>query len=341
MKEKNYQLEVLRVLSCINVILIHVCNLYSRSFGQISDGEYVFSVVLNAYARTSVPIFFMISGATCLGRCYDFNKYKKRVINTAVVLVIASVLYRIWNILYFDRAYDYHDLFDTPTKLHLWYMYAYLGILIMLPFLQNMLQNLDRKFEMLFVVIWFVFIVAYRVLDRLNMDIGYPLPIIGSTYYIGYFVLGYLICKYLKEIKIKRFWLYVIRYGSLLTTVLFMCYGSFSRGKHYDWYWQYRALFIAVASIALFILVASGKAKKCMFFGKDAVTSIARLSFTIYLIHPFFLDLIKTELDYAKWSPYVAIPAGSVLTFICAYASAALIAFIKGALKKVKKKDEK
>ena len=78
-----------------------------------------------------------------------------------------------------------------------------------------------------------------------------------------------------------------------------------------------------------------------MVFGKDAVTSIARLSFTIYLIHPFFLDLIKTELDYAKWSPYVAIPVGTVLTFICAYASAALIAFIKGALKKVKKKDEK
>ena len=85
MKEKNYQLEVLRVISCINVILIHVCNLYSRSFGEITDGEYVFSVILNAMARTSVPIFFMISGATSLGSNYDFKKYVKKVVNMAVV----------------------------------------------------------------------------------------------------------------------------------------------------------------------------------------------------------------------------------------------------------------
>lgn len=330
MKEKNYQLEVLRVISCINVVLIHVCNLYSRSFGSITDGEYVFSVVLNAMARTSVPIFFMISGATSLGSHYDFKKYAKKVVNMAAVLLAASVLYRIWNIVYFDRAYDYHDIFKTPTKLHLWYLYAYLGIMIMLPFLQRMFRNLEKKYEILFVVIWFVFVVAYRVLDRLNMDIGYPLPIIGSTYYVGYFVLGHLICKYLKEIKLSRIWLYVIRYGSLLTTVFLMCYGSFSRGKHYDWYWQYRALFIAFQSISMFILIASAVPKKRTVFGRDLVADIARLSFMIYLIHPFFLDIIKTELDYTKWSAYVAIPVGALMTFICALIAAAVIAFVKG-----------
>ncbi len=330
MKEKNYQLEVLRVISCINVVLIHVCNLYSRSFADITGGEYVFSVIINAMARTSVPIFFMISGATSLGSHYDFKKYAKKIVNMAAVLLLASVLYRIWNIVYFDRAYDYHDIFDTPTKLHLWYLYAYLGIMIMLPFLQSMMRNLEKKYEILFVVIWFIFIIAYRVLDRLNMDIGYPLPIIGSTYYVGYFVIGYLICKYLKEIKISRIWLFVIRYGSLLITVLFMCYGSFSRGKHYDWYWQYRALFIALQSIALFILIASHTPKKHTIFGRDFIKDIARLSFMIYLIHPFFLDIIKTELDYTKWSSYVAIPVGALMTFVCALLAAAVFAFLKG-----------
>lgn len=338
MKEKNYQLEVLRVISCINVVLIHVCNLYSRSFGEISDGEYVFSVILNAMARTSVPIFFMISGATSLGSNYDFKKYVKKVVNMAAVLLVTSVLYRIWNIVYFDRAYDYHDIFDTPTKLHLWYLYAYLGIMIMLPFLQSMFRNMEKKYEILFVVIWFVFIVAYRVLDRLNMDIGYPLPIIGSTYYVGYFVLGYLICKYLKEMKLKRVWLYVIQYGSLLTTVLLMCYGSFSRNKHYDWYWQYRALFIALQSIAMFILIASATPKKRTVFGKDFIAFIARLSFLIYLIHPFFLDIIKTELDYKQWSAYVAIPLFALMTLLCAVVSAAVIAFVKGKIKLLSKR---
>lgn len=333
MKEKNYQLEVLRVISCINVVLIHVCNLYSRSFGDISRGEYVFSVILNAMARTSVPVFFMISGATSLGSCYDFKKYKKKVLSMTAVLLCASILYRIWNIVYFDRAYDYHDIFDTPTKLHLWYLYAYLGILIMLPFLQSMFHNLEKKYEILFVVIWVVFLVAYRVLDRLNMDIGYPLPIIGSTYYVGYFVLGHLIMKYLPHIRIKKVWLLVIRYASLLTTVGMMCYGSFTRNRHYDWYWQYRALFIAIQSVALFVLIASAKIPKIKLLKRDLITDIARISFTIYLIHPFFLDIIKTELVYEKWSAYLAIPLFAAMTFLCASAASALITMIKGKIK--------
>ncbi len=329
MKEKNYQLEVLRAISCINVILIHVCNLYSRSFGDISNGEYVFSVILNVMARTSVPIFFMISGATSLGSHYDFKKYKKRVLSMAAVLLLASVLYRIWNVLYFDRAYDYHDIFKTPTKLHLWYLYAYLGILIMLPFLQRMFRDLEKKFEILFVVIWFVFLVAYRVLDRLDMGIGYPLPIIGGTYYIGYFVIGYLLNKYKDTFKIKRIWLYLVQYGSLCITVGMMCYGSFSRGRHYDWYWQYRALFIALQSIAMFYLILTAKPKKRKIFGRDIVLDIAKLSFPIYIIHPFFLDIIKTELSYEKFSAYVAIPVGTLLTFLCAVITAALYNAIK------------
>lgn len=333
MKEKNYQLEVLRVISCINVVLIHVCNLYSRSFGDISRGEYVFSVILNAMARTSVPVFFMISGATSLGNCYDFKKYKKKVLSMAAVLLCASVLYRIWNIVYFERAYDYHDIFDTPMKLHLWYLYAYLGILIMLPFLQSMFHKLEKKYEILFVVIWVVFLVAYRVLDRLNMDIGYPLPIIGSTYYVGYFVLGHLIMKYLPLIRIKKVWLLVIRYASLLTTVGMMCYGSFTRNRHYDWYWQYRALFIAIQSVALFVLIASAKIPKIKLLKRDLITDIARISFTIYLIHPFFLDIIKTELVYEKWSAYLAIPLFTAMTFLCASAASALITMIKGKIK--------
>ena len=111
-----------------------------------------------------------------------------------------------------------------------------------------------------------------------------------------------------------------------------MCYGSFSRNKHYDWYWQYRALFIALQSIAMFILIASKAPKKRTVFGKDFVIIIARASFMIYLIHPFFLDLIKTELHYEKWSTYVAIPVFTLMTFISAWIAAAIIAFVKSKL---------
>lgn len=334
MKEKNYQLEVLRVISCMNVVLIHVCNLYTRSFGNISDGEYIFSVILNAFARTSVPIFFMISGATSLGSHYDFKKYLKKVGSIAGILVLSSILYRIWNIVYFDRAYDYHDLFSTPTKLHLWYLYAYLGVLIMLPFLQSMFRTLEKKYEILFVIIWFVSIISHRVLYRLNMSVTYPLPLMDGTYYVGYFVLGYLMNKYKTEIRIKRVYLQIIRWTSLCMTIGFVCYGSFSR----DWYLQYRGLFIALQSTAMFLLILQKKSKKEVPFVKKMVTKIAKVSFMIYLIHPFFLDIYKTIMPYQNMSAYYMIFLLFGMTFASAYVTAWIWKFIKFKMARIWKK---
>ena len=67
-KEKNYNLEIIRMVSFILVIVIHVTNYFCRAYGQITEGEYLFSLVLDAAARISVPCFFMISGALLLGR---------------------------------------------------------------------------------------------------------------------------------------------------------------------------------------------------------------------------------------------------------------------------------
>ena len=127
MKEKNYQLEVLRVISCINVILIHVCNIYSRSFGSISDVDFVFATFLNCMARTSVPIFFMISGATSLNRVYDTKKYLSKICGIGGTLLASSLFYYFWNLILFKRSYNFLDFFETPVKAHLWYLYAFLG----------------------------------------------------------------------------------------------------------------------------------------------------------------------------------------------------------------------
>ena len=68
MKEKNYNLELVRVISFILVIVIHVTNYFCRAYGRIPQGEYLFSLALDTVARLSVPCFFMISGALLLGR---------------------------------------------------------------------------------------------------------------------------------------------------------------------------------------------------------------------------------------------------------------------------------
>ena len=61
----------------IMVITIHVANVYSRSFGFISNKSYIFSLIYNTVSRISVPIFLMISGALLVDRGFNKNKYFK------------------------------------------------------------------------------------------------------------------------------------------------------------------------------------------------------------------------------------------------------------------------
>lgn len=70
--KREYSFDILRVISMCMVIIIHVSNVYSRSYGIISNQSFLFSLIFNTISRISVPIFLMISGALLLER--DFNK---------------------------------------------------------------------------------------------------------------------------------------------------------------------------------------------------------------------------------------------------------------------------
>ena len=74
MREKDYNLELIRMASFVLVIAIHVSNYFCRAYGEIPDGEYLFSLAVDTFARVSVPCFFMISGALLLGRDEPLEK---------------------------------------------------------------------------------------------------------------------------------------------------------------------------------------------------------------------------------------------------------------------------
>ena len=55
MKEREYAFDVLRVIAMIMVIIIHVSNVYTRSFNFIDTNSYLVSLIFNTISRVSVP----------------------------------------------------------------------------------------------------------------------------------------------------------------------------------------------------------------------------------------------------------------------------------------------
>lgn len=73
MKEKNYNLELIRMISFVLVIAIHVSNYFCRAYGEIPNSEYAFSLVVDTAARVSVPSFYDFRGVAA-GKRGDTEK---------------------------------------------------------------------------------------------------------------------------------------------------------------------------------------------------------------------------------------------------------------------------
>ena len=94
-QKREYAFDALRVIAMIMVVVIHVANVYTRSFSSISSSSYVVSLIFSTFSRVSVPIFFMISGALLLDRKFDTKKYLKRIKKFILLIIVWDLVYLI------------------------------------------------------------------------------------------------------------------------------------------------------------------------------------------------------------------------------------------------------
>lgn len=149
--------------------------------------------------KTAVPIFFMISGALLLGRDEPLSViFRKRICRFAAVLVIFSFL----NYLISYRSLNIpHFLFLTYTSTlatAYYFLYIYIGFLLMLPFWRAMVKNLRNKdFSYLFclsLIFYGLLPTASYLMFKGTAQMNYFLnPLWEISEPVFYFLLGYWI----------------------------------------------------------------------------------------------------------------------------------------------------
>ncbi len=201
---RDYNVELIRILSCVMVIVIHVTNYYCRAYGDIGQGEYLFSLLLNTLSRVSVPCFFMISGAFLLAVQDTVRDYAQRLKRFVPVLAVWSAVYYCWNTFYIGAGYDLREILCVPVERHLWYLYAMIPVYLVLPFFQMIFKAMDRKWEFLFLIVTGGAVVFNYLTSLADSRAYYDLPLVGDRVYSFYVFLGYFLYKYRKEIRIGQ-----------------------------------------------------------------------------------------------------------------------------------------
>ena len=320
--KREFSFDILRVVSMIMVITIHVSNVYSRSFGVIGNKSFLVSLVFNTCARVSVPIFLMISGALLLEREFNLKKYLKRLFKFIVLIVVWDIVYLIWEYLYLGVTYDkLYKLLLEPYRAHLWFLYTILILYALQPILRKILLKSNNVVKTLLLIVWILFSTG----SMINHTLAQYFTLFS---YVGFFVLGKYIYDYVKKNDLRK-------YNVLLILSMIICFtisiilnytSSMKYNRFYNLYFAYRTPFIIISSFAFYTLIISNYRKDSL----DKITMLlSDLSLGVYLIHGIFLDVTVKMFLYPSVNALIGIPIFTFIIFICSITFVYIIKKIK------------
>lgn len=310
--KKDFNLDFLRVMSMLLVIVIHVANYYGKAFHQISHVSFFGSVIFNTVTRVCVPIFFMISGALLLSKEYDARKNRTRIYRNCVVLGVFTIIYLFWDQYYMGVHFDsYLELIGHPERTMLWFMYAIIALYISLPFIKRMVDNLNRREEKLFVLLW---LGMNGLLNLIDIKVSYQIPVVSGTYYLGYFIIGYLIRKYKDQFPFKKYNipLIIVTVLSFACTIILTYIHSINENTNDKTLLTYSNILCMIPSLAIFILVYFNRTNR----ESKIIRFLSKYSFGIYLIHGILLNITMNYFDYVHINSFFGIPFSATIIFL-------------------------
>lgn len=209
-----YYLDILRVIACLSVIIIHSCESFVTE--NIGSADYYAGNFFSCLASVAVPLFLMISGALMLDEGYEFSKKKlvshirKMIILfmfwSATYCVIFEVLR---NIFIKHKAVSAIHIIGTLIKgpYHFWFIYLIIGLYLIIPLLRLWVKIENKKYIEYFLIlsIIFTFIIPQiisvgtnysSIFIPLNKIIENNLCIKYVGGYTSYYILGWYLVNY-------------------------------------------------------------------------------------------------------------------------------------------------
>jgi len=318
MKEQIYYFDRLRIIAAFAVVVLHISagELFNYSIGAL---QWDLFNILDSATRFAVPVFVMISGALFLNperRIEIKDIFSKYLLRIAVAFVLFSSFYSI--------AYFMGDLKIAIKNFvfghyHMWYLYMISGLYLSVPVLRRITESSILTKYFLFLSVFFTFLIPFiskfsgmhwlsEVCDRTNFSLVFG--------YQAYFVGGYYLGK--SEFKkTQRLAIYILGIVSFVLTVVLTGRFSSVSGKLYDGFYSYFSLTVLLMSVAIFVFAKYNLAKLPSTSVKQKLlTVLSKLSFGIYLVHPYIIERIDCfkVLEFMPW--YIGWAGKAVIVFV-------------------------
>lgn len=308
MKQRNINLDLIRCVAVIFVLSVHFylkLGFYDTSC--VGKRMWVLCLLRTLFI-TCVPLFLMLTGYLMNKKELSFSYYKgiKKTYSIYVLISIACLIFRT---LYLHEEIGKRrmilEILDFTADNYAWYIEMYIGLFLLIPFLNILWNNLDgkkRKWVLLTLITLSTLPSFFNCWNFLPADNGgyntiFPDYWEGLYPFTYYFLGAYLSSKE----NSKKTW----RLKSIIILVLMISFGSFTYIRSYSGnyeelsYNNYQGIQVVIMAFLIFKILLALPLQKIPNIIKQGISKVSELSLGIYLASSISDKIVYPHLQEA------------------------------------------
>ncbi len=323
--KRRTELDILRTLAMIAVIVIHLCATTLKTI-KVDSNLWLFLNCVHSSITWCVPVFVLISGYLFLKpeKAISIRDiYGKYIKHIAICFIFWSAVFQVFYYLFADSGLNWKGIMSEFLigPYHFWYLFMLAGLYMIVPFLRKFTD--DKRLLQYFIVLFIAF--------SFFTNYATAIPVIGNIIdtilgkalfhfalgFTGYYILGYYISQYGVSLK----WEIVI-YALGAIGVLVSCVGttvqSRMQGEYNEWFSKYLMPNVIFESMAIFTLFTK-RISKMQFSAKTVklFSNMTQLGFGVYLIHALVIEVFNhLGITVLSFNSLFAIPILTVSVYL-------------------------
>lgn len=304
-----YSYDIIRIIAILLVIMIHA----SGRILNVSDDNssaYLAANIFDSFSRIGVPLFVMISGALMLNENKNNITIKKMAVsslNIFKILMIWSLLYVIVFSIITPLCEGREILIGKTVRsfffghYHLWFLYMIIGLYLITPILRLFIKKENQKIILYFLLLSIAIKFCVPLINFfVNEYISNGNSVVSSFVnkfgfsFINEFLTYYIVGWYISNIEIsnkQKKVIYSLGAVSLVSTFLMTQFLADTENRFFKLFYSSSSINVFLYAVCVFTFFCFKYQNAENVKRPELVVTLANLSFGVYLVHDFFLQL--------------------------------------------------
>lgn len=301
-KYRNINLDLLKVLACVGVVLLH-----TAMGGFKETGSWNFSTYLYYLGTYSIPLFFMVNGYLLLGKreitySYILQKVKWILITVSSWSVIIWLFKRDFTVNPIKKIIG--SLIQKGYFFQFWFFGALILIYICLPILKKFL-NSKRSY----LYILSVLLVIGLIFELTNIVLQMPIQTyVIQTFRLWTWLFYYLLGGFIAQLDIdiiknrfKRWMKAVVVLLSLISPVILFFIAKTTYHNFFAEYF-YDILFVKVVSLGIFLTILTLTVNEKR---SESIVSLSNQTMGVFIIHTYIMKVWEKLIGFSFVGSYL------------------------------------